>query len=103
MAVNRLKYNSLNPPDEPMQDQTTHVVHEMPHTTQLQGVTIHYTGEPTITRWYTDGSKRHGQAGGEIYNGNNGAAFRVHGPQQVYRAETMACALVSDMARRGMK
>ena len=28
-------------------------------------------------------------------------AFRVHGPQQVYRAKTMACVLASDMAKAG--
>ena len=31
------------------------------------------------------------------------AAFRVHGPQQVYRAETMACAVAPDMANEGDK
>ena len=46
-------------------------------------------------------SKQHGRAGAGIYNGNYRAAFRVHGPQQVYRVETMACAVVSDMTREG--
>ena len=61
----------------------------------------YYTGEPTTTRCNTDGSKRHGRAGGGIYNGNFRAAFRVHGPQQVYRAETMASALASELASKG--
>ena len=51
----------------------------------------------TTTKWYTNGSKRQGRAGGGIYNGNYHAAFRVHGPQQVYRAETIACALASEL------
>ena len=56
----------------------------LPFQQELHGITLHYTGEPTTTRWYTDGSKRQGRAGGGIYNGNCRAAFRVHGPQQVY-------------------
>ena len=36
-----------------------------------------------------------------MYNGNFWAAFHVHGPQQVYRAETIACALASELAREG--
>ena len=28
------------------------------------GVTVHYTGHPTTSRWYHDGSKRHSRAGG---------------------------------------
>ena len=43
----------------------------------------------------------HGRAGGGIYNGDFRAAFRVLGPQQVYRAETMACTLASDMSKEG--
>ena len=31
------------------------------------------------------------------YNGDFRAAFRVHAPQQVYGAETMVCALASNM------
>ena len=73
----------------------------LPHQQKLHGFTIHYTGEPTTTKWYTNGSKRQGRAGGGIYNGNYRAAFRVHGPQQVYRAETIACALASELASEG--
>ena len=70
----------------------------LPYRQQLNGITLYYTGEPTTTRWYTDGSKRHNRAGGEIYNGNFRAAFRVQGPQQVYRAETIAFALAFELA-----
>ena len=73
----------------------------LPYQQQLHGSTLHYTGEPTTTRWYTDGSKRHGRAGAGIYNGNFCPAFRVHGPQQVFRAETIACALASELAQEG--
>ena len=40
-------------------------------------------------------------AGGDIYNGTCRAAFRVHGPQQVYRAKTIACVLASELASPG--
>ena len=102
MAVS-LGYSPLNPPDEPTQDQTAQVVHELPHKIQLQGVTIHYAGEPNTTRWWTNCSKRHGHAVGGMYNGNFWASFHVHGPQQVYRAETMVCVLASDMAKEGVE
>ena len=62
---------------------------------------IYYTGHPTTRRWYTDGSKHHGRAGENISNGDFRAAFWVHGPQQVYRVETMACAPASDSTTRG--
>ena len=62
-----------------------------------------YTGHPTTRRWYTDGSKRHGRAGEGISNGEFRAAFRVHGPQQIYRAEIMACAVASNLAQPGDK
>ena len=62
---------------------------------------LHYTGKPTTTRWCNDGSKRHDRGGGGIYNRNYRAAVRVHGPQQVYRAETIACAVASELAREG--
>ena len=39
--------------------------------------------------------------GGGIYNGNFRAAFRVHRPQQVYRTETIVCAVASELAREG--
>ena len=39
--------------------------------------------------------------GAGMYNGLFQAAFRVHGPQQVHRAETMACAITSNMAQEG--
>ena len=58
MALSRLDNSSLNPPDEPTHNQTAQVARKLPHTTQIQGVTIYHTGEPTTTRWYADGSKR---------------------------------------------
>ena len=73
----------------------------LPYQQKVHGITLHYTGKPTTTRWYNDGSKQQGREGGGIYNGNYRAAFRVHGPQQVYRAETIACALASELAREG--
>ena len=100
-ATNRLDYGWMNPPDEPTPEETHEVCQALPHQQKIHGITVHYTGEPTTTRWYTDGSKRHGRAGGGIYNGTYRAAFRVHGPQQVYRAETIACALASELAKPG--
>ena len=100
-ATSRLDYGWLNPPDEPIPEETLEVSQTLPYPQQLHGITLHYTGEPTTTRWYTDGSKRHGRAGGGIYNGNFRAAFHVHGPQQVYCAETIARALASELASEG--
>ena len=100
-ATNRLDYGWMNPPDEPTPEETHEVCQALPHQQKIHGITVHYTGEPTTTRWYTDGSKQHGRAGGSIYNGTYRAAFRVHGPQQVYRAETIACTLASELARPG--
>ena len=100
-ATNRIDYSWMNPPEEPTPEETHEVCQALPHQQKLHGITIHYTGEPTTTRWYTDGLKRHGRAGGGIYNGTYRAAFRVHGPQQVYRAETIACALASELAKPG--
>ena len=100
-ATNRLDHSRMNPPDEPTPDETPEVSHTLPHQRKLHGITIHYTGEPTTTRWYTDGSKGQGRAGGGIYNGNYRVAFRPHGPQQVYWAETIACALASELASEG--
>ena len=100
-ATDRLDYGWMNPPDEPTPEETLEVSQALPHRRKLHGITIHYTGEPTTTKWETDGSKRQGRAGGGIYNGNYRAAFRVHGPQQVYRAETIACALASELASEG--
>ena len=94
-ATNRLDYSWMNPPDESNPEETHEVCQALPHQQKIHGSTVHYTGEPTTTRWYTDGSKRHGRAGGGIYNETYRAAFHVHGPQQVYRAETIACALAS--------
>ena len=70
----------MNPPDEPTPKEALEVYQTLPHKRQIHGITIHYTGEPTTTRWYADGSKRHGRAGGGIYNRNYRAAFRVRGP-----------------------
>ena len=64
-------------------------------------MTIYHTGHPTTLRWYTGGSKRHGREGGGISNGKFRAAFRVHGPQKVYRAETMACPVAFDSTQPG--
>ena len=100
-ATNRLDYGWMNLPDEPTPEETHKVHQTLSHQKKIHGITIHYTGEPTTTRWYTDGSKRHGRAGGGIYNRSYRAAFRVHGPQQVYRAETIACALASQLASSG--
>ena len=99
-ATHRLDCGWMNPPDEPTPEETREV-QALPHQQKIHGVTIHYTGKPTTTRWYTDGSKRHGRAGGGTYNGTYRAAFRVHGPHQVYRAETIACALASELASPG--
>ena len=81
--------------------ETREVFQALPNQHKIHGITIHYTGKPTTTRWYTDGSKRHGRAGGGIYNGTYRAASRVHGPQQVYWAETIACALAFELASPG--
>ena len=93
----------MNPPDEPTLEETLGVSQTLPYQQKLNGITLHYTGEPTTTRWFTDGSQRQGAAGGGRYNGTYRVAFRVHGPQQVYRAETIASALASELAREGDK
>ena len=59
-ATNRLDYGWMNPPDEPTPEETHDVCQALPHQQKIHGITVHYTGEPTTTRWYTDGSKRHG-------------------------------------------
>ena len=87
VATHRLSYDSLTQPDEPTPEETRDVTHTLPHTRNALGVTIYYTGHPTTKRWYTDGLKRHGRAGGGMSNGDFRVAFRVHGPQQVYRVE----------------
>ena len=48
-ATNRLDDGWMNPPDEPNPEETLEV------SQALHGITIHYTREPTTTRWYTDG------------------------------------------------
>ena len=98
---NRLDYGLMNLPNEPTPEETLEVSEALPQQRKTHRITIHYTGEPTATRWYTDGWKRLGRAGGGIYNGNYRAAFRVCGPQQVYRAETIACALASALPSTG--
>ena len=50
---------------------------------------------------YMDGSKRNGRARGGIVNGNFQAALRVLGEQQVYRAETVAAMIASELAKEG--
>ena len=89
-ATNRLDYSWMNPPEEPTPEETHEVCQALPHQQKLHGITIHYTGEPTTTRWYIDGSKRHGRAGGGIYNGTYRAASRVHGPQFVFSNDEAA-------------
>ena len=101
MATNRLDYGWMNLPNEPTPEETHEVCQALLHHQKIHGITVHYTGEPTTTQWYIDGSKQHGRAGGGIYNGTYRAAFRVHGPQQVYRAETIACALACELASPG--
>ena len=97
-----MDYGWLNPPEEPSPDEILEVTQALPHQQELHCITLLHTGEPTTAWWYTDGSKRQGRAGGGgIYNGNFRAAFRVQGQQQVYRAETIACALASELAREG--
>ena len=100
-ATNRVDYGWLNPPDEPAPEETLEVSQALPHQYQLHGITPHFTGQPTTARWYTDSSKRHGRAGVGIYNGNFRAAFRVHGPQQVYHAGTITGALAPELAQEG--
>ena len=57
-ATNRLDYSWMNPPDEPTPEETHEVCQALPHQQKLHGITVHCTGEPNTTRWYTDGSKR---------------------------------------------
>ena len=73
----------------------------LPHMRNVPGVTIYYSRQPTTRWWYTDGSKHHNRAGGGISDGDFRAALCVHGPQQVYRAETTACAVAWDLAQLG--
>ena len=100
-ATNRLDYGWMNPPKEPTPEETLEVSKALTRQQKLHGITIHYTGEPTTTKWYANGSTRQGRAGGGIYNGNYRAAFRVHGPQWVYRAGTIVCAVASELASEG--
>ena len=62
-ATNRLDYGWMNPPDKPTPEETLEVSQALPHQRKIHGITIHDTGEPSTTRWYTDGSKRQGRAG----------------------------------------
>ena len=101
VATHRLSYDSITQPDEPLPEETQKVTTQLSHTQNVLGVTVYYTGHPTTSRWYGDGSKRHGRAGGGIRNGEFRAAFRVHGARQVYRAEKMACAVASHPAQPG--
>ena len=61
-----LDHGWLNPADEPTREETLDVSQALSHQQQLHGITLHYKGEPTTARLYTDGSKRHGR-GGEEY------------------------------------
>ena len=71
----------------------------LPHTHNVLGVTIHYTGHPKRNRWYENRSKHQGRHSGGISNGDFQAALGVHGPQRVHRVETMVCAVASHLAR----
>ena len=77
------------------------LIAQLPNTRACCGVTLHYAGEPTTKRCYTHGSKRHGRMGGAIHRVQFHFTFRIHGPQQVHRAETMACAIATNMAPEG--
>ena len=101
MSTSRLDYGWLSPPDKPAPALTLEVSQALPYQQQLHGITLHHTSELPTTRCYTDGWKRHCRAGGGLYNGRFRAGFRVHGPQQVYRAETIACALASELNKEG--
>ena len=68
-ATNRLDYGWMNPPNEPTPEETHEVCQALPHLQKIHRITVHYTGEPTTTRWYTDGSKRHGRAKGVYTTG----------------------------------
>ena len=47
-ATNRLDYNWMNPPEEPTPEETHEVCQALHHQQKLHGITIHYTGEPTV-------------------------------------------------------
>ena len=99
VTTHRLSYDSLTQPNKPTPEETLEVTQALPHTRSVLGVTTYYSGQSKTRRWYIDGSKRHVRPGASNSNGDFRAAFRVHGPQQVYRAETTACAVASDLAR----
>ena len=99
VATHCLSYDNLTHPYDPTPEKTQEVIRLLPQTQHILGVTLHYTSKPTTNRWYTDGSKRHISAGGGISNGHLRAAFPVHGPQQMHRAETMACTVGSQLAQ----
>ena len=56
-ATSCLNYGWMNPPDEPTSEETLEVSQALPHQRKFHGITIHYTGVPTTTKWDTDGSK----------------------------------------------
>ena len=89
------------PPCRAIHEKILEVTQALPHRREIHGITLQYTGEPTTTRWYTAGSKRRGRAGWGIYIGNFRAPCRMHGPQHLYRAERVVCALASKLARKG--
>ena len=96
-AIQRLSYNSLQPPNEPTPEDTVAVLTQRPHTKICHGVTL-YGGKTqqhggTQTAPNVTGRRR-------IYNGVPGG-LPSPWPQQVYKAKTMACAIVSNMAREG--
>ena len=80
VATHELSYDSFTKPHEPTPEEMQEVTRTLPHTRNILGVTVHFTGHPTPNRWYTDGLKRHGRVGGGIGNGGFEVAFRVHGP-----------------------
>ena len=79
-AARRLSYDSITQRHEPSAMETQDVTRTHPLTQNVLRVSNHYTGHPTTSRWYTDGSKCRGTARGGIKNGDFCAAFRVHGP-----------------------
>ena len=98
IATQRLSYDNVTQRDEPTLEETQGVLQALPLIQRIFLVTVYYIGRPTTTHRYTDGSKCHNRTGGGIGNGNLRAAFHVHGPQQVHRAETMACVVASHLA-----
>ena len=78
----RLSYDGLTQLEEPTPEETREVTQTLPQTRNVLGVIIYYTKQPTTRRWYTDGSKRHGRAGGGISNGDFRATSACTAPSR---------------------